>query len=103
MKEKGLHEGCIEQMYRLVHDRLYAEPTPVDGEGRIRLDDWEMKDEVQAEIARIWEGLNDDNLEQYADIDGYWQDFYQMFGFDLPGVDYQADVDPDVKIPSIAE
>lgn len=103
MKEKGLHEGCIEQMYRLVHDRLYAEPTPVDGEGRIRLDDWEMRDEVQAEIARIWEGLNDDNLEQYADIDGYWQDFYQMFGFDLPGVDYQADVDPDVKIPSIAE
>ncbi len=103
MKEKNLHEGCIQQMYRLFHDRLFAEPVPVDGEGRIRLDDWEMREDVQVEVAGIWETISTQTVQDAADIDGYWEDFYQMFGFSVPGVDYSAQVDPVVPVPSIEE
>lgn len=103
MKEKNLHEGCIQQMYRLFHDRLFAEPVPVDGEGRIRLDDWEMREDVQGEVAGIWETISTQTVQEAADIDGYWEDFYQMFGFSVPGVDYSAQVDPVVPVPSIEE
>ncbi|MEE1491764.1 MAG: enoyl-ACP reductase FabV, partial [Massilioclostridium sp.] len=102
MKEMGLHEGCIEQMYRLFHERLFADPVPVDQEGRIRLDDWEMRPEVQEKVSAIWKELSTENVEQLADIDGYWADFYEMFGFGLSGVDYEADVSADLPIPSIA-
>ena len=101
MKEKKLHEGCMEQMYRLFHERLFAENPLTDSEGRIRLDDWEMRPEVQGEIARLWKDIDSANVESCADIEGYWDDFYRMFGFRIPGVDYSADVNPDVKIPSI--
>lgn len=103
MKEMGLHEGCIEQMYRLFHERLFADPVPVDEEGRIRLDDWEMRPEVQEKVSEIWKELSTENVEQLADIDGYWADFYEMFGFGLPGVDYEADVSADLPIPSIVQ
>lgn len=103
MKEKNLHEGCIQQMHRLFHDRLFAEPVPVDGEGRIRLDDWEMREDVQGEVAGIWETISTQTVQEAADIDGYWEDFYQMFGFSVPGVDYSAQVDPVVPVPSIEE
>lgn len=103
MKEKNLHEGCIQQMYRLFHDRLFAEPVPVDGEGRIRLDDWEMREDVQGEVAGIWETISTQTVQEAADIDGYWEDFYQMFGFSVSGVDYSAQVDPVVPVPSIEE
>lgn len=103
MKEKNLHEGCIQQMTRLFHDRLFTTPVPVDEEGRIRLDDWEMREDVQKEVAGIWETISTQTVEAAADIDGYWEDFYQMFGFSVPGVDYSAEVDPDVPVPSIGE
>lgn len=95
MKELGLHEGCIEQMYRLYHDKLPAE-TPL-----LRLDDWEMREEVQTRVAAAWKEIETDTVAQYADIDGYWLDFYQMFGFRVPGVDYEADVEVGVSIPSL--
>lgn len=101
MKEKGLHEGCMEQMYRLYHDRLSASPVPVDAEGFIRLDDWEMRPEIQQEVAQLWDELDTENVSRLADIEGYWEDFYHMFGFHLPGVDYSASVDPEVAIPSL--
>lgn len=103
MKEQNVHEGCIEQMYRLFHDRLYAQPVPVDAEGLIRIDDWEMRPEIQQEVSKAWEQIANDNVEQLADIDGYWLDFYQMFGFRIPGVDYESDTEADVSIPSISE
>ncbi len=93
MKAKGNHEGCIEQMYRLFAEKLYAGEPVVDEEGRIRLDDWEMLPEVQDEVTRLWNELNGDNLREYADIDGYWEDFYGLFGFGMDGVDYDADVE----------
>ncbi len=92
MKEKGLHEGCIEQMDRMMREKLYVAAPVVDEEGLIRMDDWEMSPEVQQEVAGAFTGINDDNLLQFADIDGYWQDFRQMFGFDFAAVDYDADV-----------
>jgi enoyl-[acyl-carrier protein] reductase/trans-2-enoyl-CoA reductase (NAD+) len=91
MKAKGLHEGCIEQMARLFLEKLPAKE--VDENGFFRLDDWEMRDDIQAAVAEGWEKVTTENVAQYADIDGYWEDFYNMFGFKIDGVDYQADVD----------
>lgn len=93
MKEQKLHEGCIEQMVRLFTEKLGAGEIPVDGEGRIRLDDWEMKPEVQEAIMKIWDEVSTENVAEMCDIQGYWDDFFQMFGFRMPGVDYGADVE----------
>ncbi|MBD2845489.1 trans-2-enoyl-CoA reductase family protein [Paenibacillus sp. IB182496] len=101
MKEKGLHEGCIEQSYRLLAERLYADGgTPVDREGRIRLDDLELREDVQAEVTRRWDALTGDNLGALADLEGYRREFFRLFGFEMPGIDYEADVDPEVAIPA---
>lgn len=101
MKEKGIHEGCIEQMYRLFHDKLLADKPQVDEDGMIRMDDWEMREDVQQEVKQAWDRINSDNLQQLADVDGYWEDFYHMFGFGIDGVDYDADVEVDKAVPSI--
>ncbi|MBR1741485.1 MAG: bifunctional NADH-specific enoyl-ACP reductase/trans-2-enoyl-CoA reductase, partial [Lachnospiraceae bacterium] len=102
MKEKGLHEGCIEQMYRMLHDRLCKDSVPTDENRLIRMDDYEMKEEVQKEISELWTKVNKDNIGELGDTDGYWQDFYEIFGFKIPGVDYTADVDIQKGIPSLA-
>ncbi len=102
MKEKGLHEGCIEQMYRLMCSCICAEGgVPVDEKRLIRLDDYEMKDEVQKEVARLWDSVSEDNIKEIADIEGYWKEFYEIFGFGIEGVDYDADVDIQAGISSI--
>lgn len=101
MKEKGLHEGCIEQMYRLVHDRLCCEEVVTDENRLIRLDDYEMKPEVQDAVADLWKQVSKDNIGEIGDIDGYWQEFYEIFGFRMDGVDYEADVNIQGKIPSL--
>ncbi len=102
MKEQKLHEGCIEQMYRLFHDRLFGAEGVVTDENRlIRMDDWEMKDEVQKAVNDIWNTISQENLDQMTDIDGYWQEFYEIFGFGIDGVDYDADVDIQIPVPSL--
>jgi enoyl-[acyl-carrier protein] reductase/trans-2-enoyl-CoA reductase (NAD+) len=99
MKEKGLHEDCIHQMYRLFKDRVYAGgDVPVDDKRRIRIDDWEMRADVQDAVASLWKQINSDNLEQLSDIAGYRKDFYKLFGFGLDGVNYEEDVDPNVQL-----
>ena len=101
MKEKGLHEGCIEQIQRLFADRLYAGGAPaVDEVGRIRIDDWEMRSDVQAAVAAVWPDATTENLASVSDILGYREEFLRLFGFGLPGVDYAADTSPDVSLPS---
>lgn len=98
MKAKGTHEGCIEQMERLFAERLYtgenasAGKVPVDEENRIRVDDWEMQDDVQAEVAKLMDGVNDSNLAERCDLEGYKHDFLATNGFDVEGVDYSKDV-----------
>ena len=103
MKEKNLHEDCIQQMYRLVHDRL-CNPSgvPVDDMRLIRMDDYEMKPEVQQAVEKVWNEISQDNLAEVADIDEYWKEFYEIFGFKIAGVDYDADCDIQVQIPSLS-
>ena len=93
MKEKGTHEGCIEQMYRLFNQKLFGGSVVTDDEGMIRLDDLEMQDDIQNEVTRLWNGLTQENLKECTDLDGYWADFYALFGFGIDGVDYDADVE----------
>ncbi|MEZ4554348.1 MAG: trans-2-enoyl-CoA reductase family protein [Dehalococcoidia bacterium] len=90
MKQRGTHEGTIEQIVRLFRDRLNLEAPPVDEKGRIRLDDWEMQPDLQAEIAGIWEAITTDTLTEVSDYAGYKRDFEQLFGFSVPVVDYAA-------------
>ena len=93
MKEKGIHEGCIEQMDRLFKDKVFgADGVVLSENGMIHMDDWEMRADVQNDVMSIWEQVNSDNLLALADVDGYWEDFYHMFGFKFPEVDYTADV-----------
>lgn len=99
MKEKSLHEGCIEQLQRLFADRLYAGgEVPTDAKGRIRIDDWEMRADVQEEVAKLWNELNTENIYDLSDLEGYRKEFFQLFGFETDGVDYEADVDPNVEV-----
>lgn len=93
MKAKGIHEGCIEQMYRLYHDKvLSTNGTLVDESGLIRVDDWEMREDVQKEVMDNWERISTENLMELADTEGYWDDFYKMFGFHFDNVNYDEDI-----------
>lgn len=105
MKEKNLHEGCIEQIWRMFKDRLYTTKgqVPVDAQGLIRLDDYEMEPQVQAEVASLWEKVNTENIMSLSDLNGYRQEFHKLFGFDVAGVDYSAECEPDVAIESLHE
>lgn len=99
MKEMGLHEGCVEQMQRLFATQLYNGHTPkFDSEGRVRIDDWEMRPDVQAKVAEIWPQVTTENLAQLTDIAGYRSEFLKLFGFGLPGINYDADVEPHVPM-----
>ena len=101
MKARGVHEGCIEQVNRLFRESLYGDTRGVDEEGRLRADNLELDPEVQAEVAAIWEQIDTDNLKGLSDFDGYRREFLQLFGFEVEGVDYDADVDPVVPIKQL--
>jgi enoyl-[acyl-carrier protein] reductase/trans-2-enoyl-CoA reductase (NAD+) len=104
MKEKGIHEGPIEQAYRLFADRLYgASPVAVDEEGRIRLDDLELRGDVQDEVARRWEQVTTENLPQLGDREAFYDEFLRIHGFGVKGVDYSRPVEPVRRIPSVLE
>lgn len=99
MKEKGLHENCIQQMYRLFSEHLYGDhPATAEGSSLIRVDDWEMREDVQTEVMKRWNELETDNVLELADLEGYRKDFFQLFGFQTDNVDFDADVDPNVDI-----
>ncbi|MGM0673573.1 MAG: enoyl-ACP reductase FabV [Spirochaetota bacterium] len=94
MKEKGLHELPIQQMYRLFAERLaMGTNMPVDGEGRIRLDDWELREDVQAEVRQAWDGVEAQNLAELADLEEYRNEFLHMHGFGFDEIDYEKDVE----------
>lgn len=103
MKEEGIHEGCIEQIQRLFKHRLYTgSEIPTDDKGRIRIDDWEMRDDVQEKVAKLWKESTTESLPDIGDLKGYTSDFHNLFGFGFDGVDYQADTNEMVAIPSIS-
>jgi enoyl-[acyl-carrier protein] reductase/trans-2-enoyl-CoA reductase (NAD+) len=101
MKQRGTHEGCIEQLYRLFTQCLYSDSPRTDEEGRLRVDELEMDPEVQAAVAEAWSEISTENLISSTDFRGYKQDFLNLFGFDVDGVDYQAEVDPQVEISNL--
>jgi enoyl-[acyl-carrier protein] reductase/trans-2-enoyl-CoA reductase (NAD+) len=104
MKEEGIHEGCIEQIQRLFSERLYTgNAIPLDEKGRIRIDDWEMREDVQAKVAELWKGATTENLPAIGDLAGYKTDFLNLFGFDVAGVDYEADTNEMVEVPGLVE
>ena len=102
MKARGVHEGCIEQINRLFRERLYGDGE-LDEAGRLRVDQLELDPAVQAEVAGIWDQISTDNLRSLADFEGYRQEFLQLFGFGLDGVDYDAEVNPEVDIPQLVD
>ncbi|OPJ58487.1 enoyl-ACP reductase FabV [Clostridium oryzae] len=103
MRKKQIDENSIEQMYRLFSEKLYTKKIPLDEKGRIRLDDMEMREDVQKEVLDTWERIDTENLTKMTDIDAFEDEFFKLFGFNYPNIDYDVDVDTDVKIPSLME
>lgn len=104
MKEKGIHEGCIEQINRLFHDRLYradGAALPTDAEGRVRLDDWELRTDVQDACKALWPTVTTENLREITDYAGYKHEFLKLFGFDRSDVDYDAEVATDRRFDCV--
>ena len=102
MKADGSHEGCIEQIDLLFRESLYGDSPRVDDDGRLRADYKELRPEIQQQVVDLWAHINDDNLDELSDMQGYKDEFLKLFGFGLEGVDYEADVDPVVAIANMA-
>jgi len=102
MKAEGIHEGCIEQIQRLFSERLYINAdAPTDEKGRIRIDDLEMREDIQAKVAALWEQSTTETLPALGDLEGYRTDFHNLFGFKVDGVNYEEDVNEMVDVPGL--
>ncbi len=102
MKDLKVHEGCIEQMQRLFSTCLYnGKAIPTDDKGRIRVDDWELRADVQNKVEELWGQVNTETLPAIGDLQGYKADFLNLFGFGFDGVDYSADVNEMVEIENL--
>ena len=99
--EEGIHEGCIEQINRLMTTSLYGDKVALDDNQRIRMDDWELRDDIQQACRDLWPLITTENLAQETDYAGYKQEFLNLFGFGLDGVDYDADVATEVNFDVI--
>lgn len=93
MKEKGIHEGTIEQKHRLLKDMIYGGKPEIDEERRLRPDNWEMREDVQAEVETLWDKVTPENFKEISDYEGARKEFMQLNGFDFDNVDYDADID----------
>lgn len=102
MKKEGIHEGCIEQIQRLYSERLYTgSAVPLDDKGRIRVDDWEMRQDVQDKVAELWNEATTETLPAIGDLAGYRTDFFNLFGFEVPGINYEEEVNEIVEVPGL--
>ncbi len=102
MKQAGTHEGCIEQIQRLYSERLFTgKEIPTDDKGRIRIDDLEMDPNVQEQIAKLWLQATTENLAEIGDLEGYRNDFHNLFGFGFKEIDYKLDANEMVMVSSI--
>lgn len=101
MKENSIHEGCIEQIQRLYAERLFLDHVPTDSEGRIRIDDLEMRADIQERVSKLWEQASTESLPSIGDLDGYKTDFFHLFGFNYDEVDYDSEVDEMVNISGL--
>ncbi|MCP5014837.1 MAG: trans-2-enoyl-CoA reductase family protein [Ketobacter sp.] len=103
MKEQGTHEGCIEQIYRLFSECLYNDSPRRDDAGRNRVDEKEVNSEVQQQVEALWPQVTTENLNEISDFRGFRTEFMQLFGFNVDGVDYEADVDAEVPVNNLVE
>ncbi|MFD1550824.1 bifunctional NADH-specific enoyl-ACP reductase/trans-2-enoyl-CoA reductase [Putridiphycobacter roseus] len=101
MKEKGVQEGCIAQIHRLYTERLFLDEVPTDSEGRIRIDDLEMRADIQEEVAQLWEQASTETLPSIGDLEGYKDEFFNLFGFHYDEIDYSLDTEEMVDIPGL--
>ena len=105
MREEGLHEGCMEQIYRMFSERLYradGQAAETDSENRLRLDDWELREEIQKHCRELWPQVTTENLSELTDYREYKEEFLKLFGFGIDGIDYEADVNPNVTFDVIS-
>lgn len=103
MKEQGTHEGCIEQVDGLYRESLYGAEPRLDEEGRLRADYKELQPEVQSRVEELWDKVTNENLYELTDFAGYKSEFLNLFGFEVAGVDYEQDVNPDVQIANLIQ
>lgn len=101
MKAEGTHEGCIEQVNGLFRDSLYGANPNLDDTGRLRADLKELQAQVQDKVSALWEQINNDNINELSDFAGYKHEFLKLFGFEVDGVDYDADVNPEAPIANL--
>ncbi|EKO3926008.1 trans-2-enoyl-CoA reductase family protein [Vibrio metschnikovii] len=104
MREEGIHEGCMEQIYRLFSQRLYkndGSAPETDDHNRLRLDDWELREDIQQHCRELWSQITTENLKTLTDYELYKEEFLKLFGFGVEGVDYDADVSPEVEFDVI--
>ncbi|GAB1072896.1 MAG: trans-2-enoyl-CoA reductase family protein [Shewanella algae] len=104
MREEGLHEGCMEQIYRMFSERLYkadGSKPEVDDANRLRLDDWELREDIQQHCRDLWPQITTENLSELTDYREYKAEFLKLFGFGIEGIDYDADVNPAVEFDVI--
>lgn len=101
MKADGSHEGCIEQLYRLFAECLYSDTPRLDAEGRTRVDELELRPEIQDAVAALWDQITTETIATDTDFAGYKAEFLRLFGFGIEGVDYDAEVDPVVNIAGL--
>lgn len=102
MRERGEYEKAIQQVDGLFRESLYGAEPFLDDEGRLRADRKELDPAVQDVVAGLWDGISTENLRERSDFDGYKREFLQLFGFEVEGVDYDADVNPEVPIHNMA-
>jgi len=102
MKEKNIHEGCIEQIWRLFTEKLYhGTIVPTDSDGLIRIDDLEMREDVQSEVTKLWKQVDNANILTISDLAGYRHEFHRLFGFEILDVTYEAEIETEIEIPSL--
>jgi enoyl-[acyl-carrier protein] reductase/trans-2-enoyl-CoA reductase (NAD+) len=102
MKSKKIHEGCIEQIQRLYADKLFSgADVPTDEAGRIRIDDWEMREDVQTEVAKLWDEATTETIHAIGDLNGYTKDFKKLFGFGFKSIDYHRDENEMVEMEGL--
>ncbi len=101
MKAEGTHEGCIEQVDLLFRESLYGDQPRLDEDGRLRADYKELEPHVQQQVSELWSKIDTDSIDELSDFKAYQSEFLQLFGFAMPGVDYDAEVDPEVPIKNL--
>jgi len=100
MREQGVYESVIEHILRMFKE-IYSNKVNMDDNNRIRMDGWELQDSIQNKCKELWSQVKTENLYEISDYADYKKQFLQLFGFEVEGVDYSKDVNPEQDIPEL--